>query len=268
MDEERKAYPRFLKPNFKPFDPIKIAKLTEEIVCRGDERKYTYFYATGVYAGISTGYCVGCCLRCFYCWSNISRDFPEWYGEFYSAASAMKSIHKHAKSARVTKARISGGEPTLCREHLVKLLEEFEKTDLRLFILETNGILFGYDKSYVDELRRFERVHVRVSLKAGDPEAFMSRTGAIKSAFEYPFKAIEHLLESNVSFHVAAMTDPRIMPREERRALIERLEKIDVVVAANLEEEVVDPYDMTLIRLEAYGINATEFFKQTSRAYY
>ncbi len=116
------AYPRLLLKGFKPFDPIELARRTEEIVCRGNERKYTAFYATGVYAGIATGYVVGCCLRCFFCWSEFSRDFPEIYGRFYSPEEAIKRIVKAAKESGVSKARISGGEPTLCRRHLLELL--------------------------------------------------------------------------------------------------------------------------------------------------
>ncbi|MFQ5712127.1 MAG: hypothetical protein ACE5GD_10185 [Candidatus Geothermarchaeales archaeon] len=44
------TYPRYVTPNFTPFDPVELAKRTERIVCHGDERKYTDFYATGVYA--------------------------------------------------------------------------------------------------------------------------------------------------------------------------------------------------------------------------
>ena len=73
--------------------------------------------------------------------------------------------------------------------------------------------------------------------------------------------AIENLLKYNVSFHVAAMTDPRIMPSNERKMLIEKLAKIDVVVAANLEEELCDPYETTIVRMYVYGVDPVKFFK-------
>jgi len=254
------SYSRFLTPGFKPFDPLWLARETERIVCDGDKRKYTAFYATGVYAGIATGYIVGCCLRCYYCWTGFERDFPEFFGHFYGPEEAMRRIEETARRYEVNKARISGGEPTLCRRHLLSLPEAFQETDLKLFILETNGILFGADRSYVRAIGRFERVHVRVSLKAGTPEGFTARTGAVPEAFELPFRAVEALLNEGVSFHVAAMTDPRIMPARERKALIERLTEIDAVVAANLEEEICDPYETTLVRMAAYGIDPAEFF--------
>jgi len=59
-----KEYPSFIIPESKPFDPLEISLQTEAIVSKSKSRKYTDFYCTGVYGGISTGYTVGCCLRC------------------------------------------------------------------------------------------------------------------------------------------------------------------------------------------------------------
>jgi len=254
-------YPRMLVKGFKPFDPVELARITEKIVCKDNCRKYTAFYATGVYGGIATGYAVGCCFRCFFCWSDWSRDFPEIYGKFFSAEEAYKNIIKVAKKWNVSKARISACEPTLCRDHLIQVLEFIERDPkIKLFILETNGILFGIDKNYVKEISRYSKIHVRVSLKAGTPSSFTLRTGAIPEAFEYPFNAIKNLLTYNASFHVAAMTDPRIMPRDERRELIRRLADIDVIVATNLEEEICDPYETTMVRMYVYGVDPVKFF--------
>lgn len=47
---DMKIYPRYVTRDFAPFDPVELARETERIVCRGDERKYEEFYATGVYA--------------------------------------------------------------------------------------------------------------------------------------------------------------------------------------------------------------------------
>lgn len=251
---------RMIRKDSPRFDPVKLARITEEIVCRGDRRKYTAFYTVGVYRGISTGYAVGCCLRCYYCWSEWSRDFPELYGKFYSPREAFKLLDRAAKEYGVRKLRISGCEPTIGRSHLIKLLELVENSKYDLFILETNGILFGADKSYVKEISKFSKVHVRVSLKAGNPLGFSRRTGAMLKYFELPFKAIKYLLDYGISFHVAAMTDPRIMPREERKELINRLREIDVGVATNLEEEICDPYNTTIVRMFIYGIDPVKFF--------
>jgi uncharacterized Fe-S cluster-containing radical SAM superfamily protein len=256
MTSPGQDYPRYLEPGFVPFDPLELARRTEEIVCRGDRRKYTKFYSAGVYGGIATGYTCGCCLRCVFCWVNWSRDFPEKHGEFRSPAEAFDRLSRAARKRRVDKLRVSGAEPTLGKSHLLGLLERVEPSPFRLFILETNGILLGADRDYARRLARFQKVHTRISLKAGTPEAFAKKTGAVPESFELPFRAIENLMEVGASFHVAAMTaDPRIVTDRERKALLDRLSSIDRVLVANLEEEVVDPYHNALERLRHAGLH-------------
>jgi len=262
-----KEYPRFVTPDFKPFDPVELAKETEKIVTRrgpqGLERKYENFYATGVYGGIATGYCVGCCLRCVFCWVSWARDFPEKFGRFHSPEKAFNQLRNAAHRYKVNKLRISGAEPTLGKDHLLSLLEYVEESEFPFFILETNGILFGVDKGYVKEIARFTKPHVRVSLKAGTPEDFTKKTGAKPEAFEIPFQAIRNLLDHNVSFHVASMSaDPRIMTPEERNNLIQKLAEIDPHLLLNLEEEVMDGYNTTLARLKSAGLKVKWPLKQ------
>lgn len=254
-----KEYPRFIAPDFKRFDPVELASETEKIVARmgpdGQERKYEDFYATGVYGGIATGYCVGCCLRCVFCWVSWGRDFPERFGQFYSPKEAFIRLKEAAHKYKVGKLRISGAEPTLGKEHLLSLLELVENSEFSLFVLETNGILFGVDKDYVRRISKFTKPHVRISLKAGTPETFTKKTGAKSEFFEIPFQAIKNLLDYNVSFHVAAMSaDPRIMTKEERIDLLKKLAEIDARLLLNLEEEVMDAYDSTLARLKYAGL--------------
>jgi uncharacterized Fe-S cluster-containing radical SAM superfamily protein len=249
------TYQRYLERGFTPFDPMELAGRTEEIVCRGDSRKYTEFYCTGVYGGIATGYVCGCCLRCVFCWVNWSRDFPEKYGAFRSPAEVFHHLDRVARKARVNQLRISGAEPTLGKSHLLAVLDKVETSPYRLFILETNGILIGADPDYAQQIARFKKVHTRVSLKAGTPEDFTRKTGAISESFDLPFRGIKNLMKAGASFHVAAMTaDPRIVTKQERQNLLDRLASIDPALVRNLEEEVVDPYHTTLERLRYAGI--------------
>jgi len=256
MDSERviEEYPRFMVPGFAPFDPVELLEQTERIVCSGSERKYTNFYATGVYGGIATGYTVGCCLRCIFCWVDLSREYPERYGKFYPPEEAFYELSKTAKKYGTAKLRISGAEPTLGKEHLLCLLSLVEESMFKLFILETNGIYFGIDESYVEEVSKFRKVHVRVSLKAGTPQDFTRKTGAKPEAFEIPFNGIRNLTRYGARFHVAAMSaDPRIMSPMERLSLLQKLHSIDPTLVKSLEEEIVEPYETTLLRLEKAG---------------
>jgi len=263
-------YQRFLTQGFKPFNPLELAKETEKMVTRqgsdGLERKYTDFYSVPVYRGIATGYAAGCCLRCVYCWSNWSRDFPEKFGKFYPPKEVARRLIEAAKKGivysdywrkripKVNKLRLSGCEPTLGKEHLLSVLENVERSNYP-FYLETNGILFGADKDYVKKLSRFSRfIYVRVSFKAATPEGFTQRTGAMGEYYDLPFKALKYLLSEGIYARAAAMTDSRIMPREEREILIQMLDEIDPKAnyAKTLEEEVIDAYDTTVKRMKAF----------------
>lgn len=265
------GYQRFLSPGFKPFNPLKLAEETEKIVTRqgeeGVERKYTDFYSVPVYRGIATGYAVGCCLRCFYCWSNWSRDFPERFGKFYSPRQAANMLFGAAKQGitysnywrkvipKVDKLRLSGCEPTIGKEHLLSLLKFVEKSKYQRFILETNGIILGNDKNYTKRLSEFkDKLYVRVSIKAATPEGFTQRTGAMGEFYKLPFQALKNLLDEGVYARAAAMTDSRIMPKEERQILIQMLDEIDPEAnyPKTLEEEVIDAYDTTIRRIKAY----------------
>lgn len=263
------TYQRFLRPGFKPFDPLELARITERIVTRkgpeGLERKYTGIYSAPVYRGVATGYAVGCCLRCMYCWTNWSRDFPELYGKFYSPRAVAESLFQAAekgitapqwkkfKHFKITKLRLSGCEPTIGKEHLLAVLEYVMDSKYPLFILETNGILLGADRNYVKQLSNFRnKLYVRVSIKAATPEGFTKRTGAIGSFYELPFRALEYLLDEGIFARPAAMTDPRVMPQTERTLLLKRLGKIDKQFEIDLEEEVIDNYDTTIKRIRAY----------------
>ena len=244
------SYPSYLTKKSEPFDPLEVSKEGENIFCRGDSRKYTGFYCTGVYRGISTGYTVGCNLRCVFCWVEWSRDFPNQFGEYCSPEKVAENLIKNAKINNVLKVRISGGEPTISKEHLLGLIRRLKNTNL-LFILETNGILFGNDEKYVRELRDYENIHVRVSLKAGTPESFQRRMGAKGEFYRLPFVAISNLMKNRISFHVACMSDPRLMPQDERRSIIKKLDSIGY--QNFFEEETCDPYKTTVVRMEKAG---------------
>jgi uncharacterized Fe-S cluster-containing radical SAM superfamily protein len=257
-------YPRCVTPASPPFDPVQLAEATQRLVCRASDaaRKYTEVYVVSVYGGIATAYAVGCPLRCIFCWVDDSREYPEHRGRFYTPRALVAALETAAKPKRIRKARISGAEPTLCKAHLLQVLPLIEASSFETFILETNGILFGADPDYVRQVAQFEKVYIRVSLKAGTPDGFQRRTGAVGDSYRLPYQAIQHLLQAHAHFHVAAMTDSRLMPPDERDQLIHLLARLDPRLVAELEEEVCDPYRATKRRLAAAGVDVAAFFAQ------
>lgn len=115
--------------------------------------------------------------------------------------------------------RISGNEPTLARDHLIRVLEQIPFG--YKFVLETNGILIGDDLSYARELSRFPFLCVRVSLKGTNEEEFSRLTGADPRAFLLQIKALENLIEAGARAYPAVMVS--FSPPENIGSLRERL---------------------------------------------
>jgi len=128
------------------FDPIKLAKETEKIVCKDDKRKYYRFRPAPYYGGIATADCVGCNLHCIFCWAWNVVSAPAKMDTFYSPKEVVDKLTSIAKKKGLSQLRISGNEPTLCKNHLLKVLELIPSS--YRFILETNGLLIGYNRTY------------------------------------------------------------------------------------------------------------------------
>ena len=237
-------------------DPIELAAKTEKIVCKGNKRRYLRFGTTPDYGtGVATAYTAGCNLKCIFCWASETRDNLEISKSFYSPEDVFGIlsgiVKKHPK---IDKVRISDGEPTIGRQHLLELIELVEKSDIGKFILETNGTLLGKDETYVRDLSKFRKLVVRVGLKAGTSEAYSRITNALPKTFELPFQAIRHLYKYKIPCSIAAMSqDPRFMTPLERISLIVKLGTIDPALVLKLEEEMTILFPTAKKRLEAGG---------------
>ncbi len=234
-----------IEPKSAGLDPLEEANLAAQVVCRGDHRKYYRFRPANFYGGIATADCLGCCLRCMFCWSWPKVIAPGRYGKFYSPAQvAGKLIHIALKKG-FHQLRISGNEPTIARDHLIKVLELIPKN--LLFILETNGILIGADESCARNLARFNNLYVRVSLKACNQKDFSALTGAIPKGFQLQLQALENLARFGVNVHPALMisfSSPEAVDAMKKRlGNIRRdfaeLEIEELVVYGDLEDRLI-----------------------------
>ena len=205
------------------YDPVKRADETARIISRGNGRRYYRFRPARFYGGIATADCLGCCLRCLFCWSWDKVLKPDRYGKFYSPHQVAGKLTTIAYKKGFRHVRISGNEPTLARDHLMQVLEQIPR-DL-LFILETNGILIGHDITYARDLSTFENLYVRVSMKGTNEDDFMRLTGAEPTGFELQIQALKNLVRFNISTHPAVMVS--FSSAENIKALRMRLKEID-----------------------------------------
>jgi uncharacterized Fe-S cluster-containing radical SAM superfamily protein len=224
------------------YDPLELSKKIEKIVVENNLKKYYRFRPTGFYGGIATADTVGCNLRCKFCWSSNSIMNTTNTGEFYSAEEVANTLQNIADKKGYHQLRISGGEPTIGKQHLINVLENIKTT--YAFILETNGILLGYDKKYVEDLSVFDNLHVRVCLKGADSEEFSLFTGAEKG-FEYQLKALQYLRDKQMNFNIAFVSTHQEKKQDFFQRLVEM--NLDKVM---IEKEEIKLYPMVRKRLQ------------------
>ena len=221
------------------YDPVQRHLAIEKLVVRegpeGQEKKYYRVRPAGWYGGIVTADCVGCGLLCKFCWvSDKVMNRPAEVGKFYTPDEIAYGLVTLAKKRGLRQLRVSGGEPTIGKSHLLQLLDRLEREGCR-FILETNGILIAYGESYAEELSKYDFVHVRVSLKGCSEEEFAMLTGAKPDGFTLQLKALKSLMDAKVSCHPSVMAS--FSPAKNLQALTERLRQVDSGLAEELEVE-------------------------------
>ncbi|MCK4252025.1 radical SAM protein [candidate division WOR-3 bacterium] len=232
------------------FDPISKAKEIGQLVIKDNERMYYRIPRTGKwYGGIATADCCGCNLKCVFCWSNKPRDYPEKTGKFYSPEQVFNKISNCARINNYRLLRISGNEPTIAKEHLLKVLSLNDKTKY-LFILETNGTLLN--EEFVIDLSKIRNLHVRVSLKGTNPEEFSMLTSAIPQTFDMIMDNLKLLIDYKIRFNLAVMLS--FSPDKNIVLLKQRLKKISKSILDDFEEEYIFLYPHVVNRLKKAGI--------------
>jgi len=238
------------------YDPVTRHEAMEKLVVRdtelGQERKYWRFRFDRWYGGIVTADAVGCGLLCKYCWVSDAVMFqPVKVGRFYSPDVVAKILVKMARKRNLKQLRVSGGEPTIGKRHLLQLLDNLEGQGL-LFILETNGILIGNDIEYAQDLSKYRFLHVRVSLKGCNEKEFAVLTGAKPEGFTLQLKALENMLREDVRCHPAVMIS--FSTKESVQRLAERLKITDSGLADDLEFEELILYPRVKRKIEEHHL--------------
>jgi uncharacterized Fe-S cluster-containing radical SAM superfamily protein len=233
------------------YDPLERHRQIENLVVRkrvgGDLKKYYRFRHDRWYGGIITADCAGCGLTCKFCWVRSESVLEgRGGGEFFAPEEAAEKILKIMKEKKIRQVRVSGGEPTIGREHLFKLLNALQNKRVH-FILETNGILIGEDEAYARELALYPFLHARVSLKGCTEQEFSGLTGADPKGFQLQLAALANLVKAGVSTHPAVMLS--FSGREALDRLYHTIWKIDPRMQSEVEREEVILYPHVLEKL-------------------
>jgi uncharacterized Fe-S cluster-containing radical SAM superfamily protein len=231
---------------------LAIEKLVTRAGVDGQERKYYRVRSARWYGGIVTADCVGCGLLCKFCWvSDSVMTRPADVGKFYTSIQIAGELDTLAKRKHLNQLRVSGGEPTIGKRHLLELLGQLQNKGYN-FILETNGILIGHDENYARDLSKYNFIHTRISLKGCNEQEFATLTGAKPEGFKLQLKSLQYLIEARVRCHPSVITS--FSTERNLHNLIEQLKQINPNLVQNLELEELILYPHVIKRIQKYNL--------------
>lgn len=236
------------------YDPIALGTATEKVVVDGNLRKYVQLGRTlRFYGGTTSATEVGCNLRCKFCFSDKPVWKPKQTGKFYSPQQVFDGLAANARKNGHKTISASASEGTLGRQHLYELLDLVEGSEF-VYILETNGMTLGDDPEFAASLAKYKNLHVRVSIKGCNEDEFHRLTGARKSAYELPFKALEYLIDAGVSCNACVSVS-----FSDKAGMIEveqKLSSIHFGILKSLEFERIKLFPKVRKRLQSAGLKA------------
>ena len=243
--------------------PLELGEAMEKIVVDGNRRKYVQLgRSLRFYGGTTSATEVGCNLRCKFCFSDKPVWKPAATGQFYSPHEVFDGLAKNARRHRHQTISASASEGTLGRQHLFELLDLVEESEF-VYILETNGMTLGADPEFAQQLARYKNLHVRVSLKGANEDEYHTLTGARRSSYALPFRALQHLIEAGVSCNACVMVS--FSSEASLEAFEQRLCELHPGILKSLELEYITLFPKVRERLEKYKLKPTKTRRQSRR---
>lgn len=181
------------------------------LINKDDQRLCHKIRTSKYYGGIATVDVVGCYLDCAFCWVPEFKRYSELIEKniknfkFYDPIETSEILIKLAEKNNLKSVRLSGGEPTLNKEHLIKTIELTTKKGLN-FILETNGLYL--DQNYIKELHKFrDNIYIYFSIKGINPKSFEIITQCNSELWYYQMKSLKRLVDSEFTIGINFMSD-------------------------------------------------------------
>jgi len=220
---------------------------------KNESRLYHKFRPAPYYGGIATADAVGCSFLCAYCWNYFRNENPAAQGRFQEPRDVAWHLLDIAQRKNFRRFRVTGSEPILGEAslgHVVQVIRMIsdERPD-SLFILETNGLMLGHRREFVQALK-FPNLAIRVCLKGTDPESFARVTGSRADFFEVPLAGLRALQEADIEAWPALMED--LFSSEQVRSFQALLAKQGV--RGDLELESLEPYPYVIKNLQQRNI--------------
>ncbi len=232
-------------------------EMLQGLVNDGNRRLTHKIRKSHYYGGIATVDVVGCYLDCAFCWvpdfkrsiESIKDRIDEF--DFLSPQDTFDILQGIGNENDFESVRLSGGEPTINKEHLLGTIELVSDSKYD-YILETNGLML--DKKFVSELSEFrDDIYVYFSLKGGDSENFEELTYKDEEYWEKQLATLENIVDKGFIVGINIMAN--FLSKRELLFLIEKMRCIDprVPFAVDLKKTSIFPHVQK--RLKERGID-------------
>ena len=239
----------------KRCSPLELSAATEKVVVDGNRRKYVQLgRSLRFYGGTTSATEVGCNLRCKFCFSDKPVWKPKKTGKLYSPQQVFDGLAKNARKYGHKLISASASEGTIGKEHLFELLDLVEQSEF-IYILETNGMTLGADPAYCQQLAKYKRLHVRVSIKGACTDEYFDLTGARPDSYWLPYEAMRNLIDAGVSCNACLMAS--FSSDEGIEQVKNNLSKVHPGILRSLEIETITLFPKVRERLEKHGLKPT-----------
>ena len=243
--------------------PLELGEAMEKIVVDGNRRKYVQLgRSLRFYGGTTSATEVGCNLRCKFCFSDKPVWKPASTGRFYSPQEVFHGLVKNARRNGHRTISASASEGTLGRQHLFELLDLVEESEF-VYILETNGMTLGADPEFAQQLALYKNLHVRISFKGANEEEYHTLTGAKRSSYALPLRALQHLIKAGVSCNACVMAS--FSSEASLEQFEGRLYNLHPGILKSLETEHITMFPKVRERLERYKLSPTKTKRSRGR---
>lgn len=239
----------------KGYCPLELSAATEKVVVDGNRRKYVQLgRSLRFYGGTTSATEVGCNLRCKFCFSDKPVWKPKKTGKLYTPQQVFDGLAKNARKYGHKLISASASEGTIGKGHLFELLDLVEKSEF-IYILETNGMTLGADPEYCQQLAKYKRLHVRVSIKGASPDEYFDLTGARTDSYWLPYEAMRNLIDAGVSCNACLMAS--FSSDEGIEQVKKNLSMVHPGILKSLEVETITLFPKVQERLEKHGMKPT-----------
>lgn len=236
----------------KGYCPLELSAATEKVVVDGNRRKYVQLgRSLRFYGGTTSATEVGCNLRCKFCFSDRPVWKPKKTGKLYSPQQVFAGLANNARKYGHKLISASASEGTIGREHLFELLDLVEQSEF-IYILETNGMTLGADPEYCQQLAKYKRLHVRVSIKGASPDEYFDLTGARPDSYWLPYEAMRNLIDAGVSCNACLMAS--FSSDDGIEQVKKNLSIVHPGILKSLEVETITLFPKVHERLEKHGL--------------